>query len=118
MGCTLINYYRWALKLPKYTDVFTNQILDDSYPLFSSFFYNNYLNNSNFNNKSDKIKILRIRMAVCHCQWRCVNSSMPVTLCKHVNPSDLFRFFLNLELRALLTDPDASGKNVTPTDVF
>jgi hypothetical protein len=27
---------------------------------FCSFFYINYLNNSNFNNKNDKIKILRI----------------------------------------------------------
>jgi hypothetical protein len=33
-------------------------------------FYYNYLNNFNFNNRSDKIKILRIKIAVCHCQWR------------------------------------------------
>jgi hypothetical protein len=46
-----------------------------------SFLYNNYLNNPNFNpnfnNKSDKIKKLRIRMTARHCQWRCVNA--PVT---------------------------------------
>jgi hypothetical protein len=29
-------------------------------------FYYNYLNNSNFNNKSDKIKNFRIQMEVCH----------------------------------------------------
>jgi hypothetical protein len=28
------------------------------------FFYNNYSNNSNFNNKSDKIKILRMHLSV------------------------------------------------------
>jgi hypothetical protein len=35
----------------------------------TNFFYNNYLNNSNFNNNSDKIKILRIQMTARHCQW-------------------------------------------------
>jgi hypothetical protein len=33
-----------------------------------SYFYNNYSNNLNFNNKSDKIKILRIRMITHHRQ--------------------------------------------------
>jgi hypothetical protein len=31
------------------------------------FFYNNYLNNPNFNNNNDKIKILKIRMIASHC---------------------------------------------------
>jgi hypothetical protein len=31
---------------------------------FGRFFFYNYSNNPNFNNKSDKIKILRIQMAV------------------------------------------------------
>jgi hypothetical protein len=30
------------------------------------FFYNNYSNNFNFNNKSDKIKILKIQVAAYH----------------------------------------------------
>jgi hypothetical protein len=34
-------------------------IIDDQ---FFSVFYNNYSNNFNFNNKSDKIKLLRILM--------------------------------------------------------
>jgi hypothetical protein len=32
------------------------------------FFYTNYSNNPNFNNKSDKIKILKIQMIVRHRQ--------------------------------------------------
>jgi hypothetical protein len=72
--------------------------------LQQQFFYNNYLNNPNFNNKNDKIKILRIRMAARHYQWRCVNASVPLTrLCKNIIQSGVFQFFYNLKLRALLT---------------
>jgi hypothetical protein len=57
------------------------------------FFYNNYLNNFNFNNKSDKIKILRIWMTARHYQWRCVNASIPLmSLCKDATKSDVFQF--------------------------
>jgi hypothetical protein len=34
------------------------------------FFYNNYFKNLNFNNKSYKIEILRIRMAARQSHWR------------------------------------------------
>jgi hypothetical protein len=43
------------------------------------FFYYKYSNNLNFNNKSDKIKILRIRMAARHRQWRVVKTPLAVT---------------------------------------
>jgi hypothetical protein len=53
----------------------------------TTFFYNNYLNNPNFNIKSDKFEILRIRMAACHCQWRSINV-----------PLSPFSFFFKLKL--------------------
>jgi hypothetical protein len=46
-----------------------------------------------------------------------VSEPLSVVLCKHTE-SDIFQFFFNLELCALLVGPDASGKNDTPTDVF
>jgi hypothetical protein len=39
----------------------------------------NYSNNHNFNNKSDKIKILRIRMTARCCQWCFANTSLTMT---------------------------------------
>jgi hypothetical protein len=42
----------------------------------SDFFYN-YLNNSNFNNKRNKIKILRIQMAVARCKDTTVSDVFP-----------------------------------------
>jgi hypothetical protein len=63
-----------------------------------SFFYNNYSNNPNFTSRSDKIKILRIRMAARHCQYHCVNTSVSLTrLDKDVIGSSVFQFFFNLE---------------------
>jgi hypothetical protein len=62
------------------------------------FFYNNYSNNFNFNNKRDKIKSLRIQMA----------APLPVVsiplacLCKDVTGSDVFQFFLKKNLKLLL----------------
>jgi hypothetical protein len=50
-----------------------NNYCEKNYRIWSpyyQFFYYNYLNNFNFNNKSDKIKILRTRMATRHWQWR------------------------------------------------
>jgi hypothetical protein len=46
---------------------------------FFSFFIHNYYNNYIINNKSDEIKILKIRMAVRHCQWRVAKTSLAVT---------------------------------------
>jgi hypothetical protein len=44
----------------------------------SRFFLINYLNNHIFNDKSGKIKILKIRMAACHCEWRFANAPLAV----------------------------------------
>jgi hypothetical protein len=42
------------------------------------YLYNNY-NNHIINNKSDKSKILNLRMAARYCQWRlCVNAPLVV----------------------------------------
>jgi hypothetical protein len=42
-------------------------------------------------------------MAARHCQWRCVNTSIPlIRLCKNITESDIFQFFFNLKLRCLL----------------
>jgi hypothetical protein len=41
----------------------------------AAFFVNNYSNNLIFNNKSDKIEMLRIQMTARHCQWRLASFS-------------------------------------------
>jgi hypothetical protein len=43
-----------------------------------SVFYYSYSNNPNFNNKSDKIKISRIRMVARHCQWHVAKTPLAV----------------------------------------
>jgi hypothetical protein len=74
------------------------------------FFYYNYSNNPNFNNKSDKIKNLRIRMPARHCQWRV--AKMPPTV-----TSFLFSFFLKKKPWKMLVGvaffPLASGPTQT-----
>jgi hypothetical protein len=63
------------------------------------FFNNNYSNNPNFNNKSDKIENLRIQMTARHYQISLA------CLYKDVTRSDIFQFFFlkkNLELCVLL----------------
>jgi hypothetical protein len=59
-------------------------------------------------------------MAARHCQWRCVNASVSLArMCKDATGSGVFqKFFYNLELHALLTGSDASGKNTTRPGVF
>jgi hypothetical protein len=42
------------------------------------FFYYNYLNNFNFNNKIDKIKNLKIQMTEHHYQWRVAKTPLTV----------------------------------------
>jgi hypothetical protein len=52
--------------------------------------YNNYKNHI-INNKSDKSKILNLRMAAHHCQWRGANAPLSVAfLCKRVTVSGVF----------------------------
>jgi hypothetical protein len=52
--------------------------------------YNNYKNNI-INNKSDKSKILNLRMAARHCQWRRANASLSVaSLYKCATAIDIF----------------------------
>jgi hypothetical protein len=49
--------------------------------------YNNHI----INNKSDKSKILNLRMTAHHCQWRRANALLPVTsLCKRATGSGVF----------------------------
>jgi hypothetical protein len=43
------------------------------FSLYAAIFVFNYLNNPNFNNKSDKIKFLKLQMAARHWQWRFAN---------------------------------------------
>jgi hypothetical protein len=90
--------------------------------LILQFFYNNYLNNHNYNNKSDKIKILRIRMVARHYQWRCVNASVPLTcLCTNDTESDVFQFcfiFFNFEWIEILVWIGPVGKMSLPRVSF
>jgi hypothetical protein len=66
-------------------------------------FYYNYSNNFNFNNKSDKIKFLRIDSA-----------PLSMTLCKDATVSDVFPFFL-LFSYFFLKNYNTSGSDVFPT---
>jgi hypothetical protein len=66
------------------------------FDLYSIFFlpdfdiYNNYKNHI-INNKSDKSKILNLRMAVRHCQWCGANAPLPMaSLCKRATASGVF----------------------------
>jgi hypothetical protein len=75
------------------------------------FFYNSYLNNHNFNNKSDKIEILRIYMVARHCQWRCVNVSCVCAKMLLRMISLCFIFFR--KKFELFVGLNVSGKNIT-----
>jgi hypothetical protein len=59
--------------------------------IFSDFIIYNNCKNHIINNKSDKSKILNLRMAARHCQWRGTNVPLSVaSLCKRVTVSDIF----------------------------
>jgi hypothetical protein len=56
------------------------------------FIYNNYKNYI-INNKSDKNKLLNLRMAARHCQWRGANAPLSVaSLCKRATISGALPF--------------------------
>jgi hypothetical protein len=87
--CVFMFYYpksRWTLELSVISHFSNNES-----PKSQIFFkYNNYKNHI-INNKSDKNKILYLRMAACHCQWRGANTPLSVTfLLKRVTANDAF----------------------------
>jgi hypothetical protein len=91
--------------------------------IFSDFFiYNNYKNNI-INNKSDKNKILNLRIAARHCQW-CLywNVSLSVTsLLKRATGSDAFVSFKWQSIPAhvfIVIKNSFLGKRATINGVF
>jgi hypothetical protein len=75
----------------------------------SFFFTYNIYNNYIINNKSDEIKILKIRMAVRHCQW-CV-AKTPLAMAFLLSFFFLFSVFLKKKTKR------RQWENATPTGV-